>query len=155
VSDGVTPGSVGGLYEQLACERAGRTRVVLAQEVSVERLFATSATALVLPTEPAPPDTQSRRLRSVFSDPLETIPRPVYVEQLTGQRVDRSGKIRCPFHEDRTPSMHVYDDPKQGWYCFGCGRGGSIYDLAGLLWRRDTRGEDFLELRRELRASLA
>ena len=41
-----TPGSVGGLYEQLACERAGRTRAALAQEASVERLFAASATAL-------------------------------------------------------------------------------------------------------------
>ena len=46
MSEGVTPGSVGGLYEQLACERAGRTRAALAQEASVERLFATSATAL-------------------------------------------------------------------------------------------------------------
>jgi hypothetical protein len=40
------PGSVRGLYEQLACERAGRMRAALAQEVSVERLFAASATAL-------------------------------------------------------------------------------------------------------------
>ena len=40
------PGSVGGLYEQLACERAGRTRAKLAREASVERLFADSAAAL-------------------------------------------------------------------------------------------------------------
>jgi hypothetical protein len=41
-----TPGSVGGLYEQLACERAGRTRAALAEETCVRRLLATSATAL-------------------------------------------------------------------------------------------------------------
>ena len=41
-----TPGSVEGLYQQLACERAGRARATLAQELSVERLFAESAQAL-------------------------------------------------------------------------------------------------------------
>jgi hypothetical protein len=40
------PGSVGGLYEQLACERAGRTQAKLAREANVERLFADSAAAL-------------------------------------------------------------------------------------------------------------
>jgi hypothetical protein len=29
------------------------------------------------------------------------------------------------------PSLHVYDTPARGWYCFGrCRRGGTIYDLA-------------------------
>jgi DNA primase len=74
------------------------------------------------------------------------------VERLTGQRVGRSRKVRCPFHEDRTPSLHVFAEPERGWYCFGCGRGGSIYDLAALLWRRETRGGDFLRVRRELEA---
>jgi len=41
-----TPASVEALYQQLACERAGRARATLAQEVSVERLFAESAAAL-------------------------------------------------------------------------------------------------------------
>jgi hypothetical protein len=107
----------------------------------------------VLPPEPAPPEPVIRsRPRIARSDPLETIAPPVYVEQLTGQRVGRSGKIHCPFHEDRTPSLHVYDDPGRGWYCFGCGRGGTIYDLASLLWQQDTHGQEFIELRRELRA---
>ena len=109
----------------------------------------------VLPPEPSPsePVIRSRRPRIGLGDPLEAIPPRVYVEQLTGQRVGRSGKIRCPFHhEDRTPSLHVYDDPEQGWYCFGCGRGGTIYDLASLLWDRDTHGREFVELRRELLA---
>ena len=41
-----TPGSVDGLYQQLACERAGRARATLASEASVERLLAESAQAL-------------------------------------------------------------------------------------------------------------
>jgi len=84
------------------------------------------------------------------SDPLRLVPPPVYFERLTGLRVGRSGKLRCLFHDDRSPSLHVYREPARGWYCFGCGRGGSIYDLAALLSGRETRGPDFSELRREL-----
>jgi hypothetical protein len=85
-------------------------------------------------------------------DPLRSIPPALYVERLTAQRVGHSRKVRCPFHDDQTPSLHAYEDSERGWYCFGCGRGGSIYDLAALLWQRGTRGEDFLQLRRELKA---
>jgi len=46
MSDGRAPSSVEALYEQLACQRAGRARAVLARQVSVERLFAESAAAL-------------------------------------------------------------------------------------------------------------
>jgi hypothetical protein len=46
--------------------------------------------------------------------------------------------------------LHVYREPARGWYCFGCGRGGSIYDLAALLSGRETRGPDFAKLRRGL-----
>lgn len=86
----------------------------------------------------------------VSADPLLLVPPPVYFERLTGVRVGRSGKLNCFFHDDRHPSLHVYPDASRGWYCFGCGRGGSVYDLAALLWGRKTRGADFLELRREL-----
>jgi hypothetical protein len=84
------------------------------------------------------------------SDPLRSVPPPVYFERLTGLRVGPSGKLRCLFHDDRSPSLHVYREPGRGWYCFGCGRGGSIYDLAALLSGRGTRGLDFAKLRREL-----
>lgn len=90
-----------------------------------------------------------------MDDPLQSVPPPVYFERLTGLQVGRSGKVRCPFHDDRTPSLHLYEDPTRGWYCFGCGRGGSIYDLAALLWNRPTHGQDFVELRRELQARFA
>jgi len=124
-------------------------RLALSDRVSVADLDR------VLPREPAPPEPVSRlpRCRAIApSDPLDAIPPPVYFEQLTGLRVGRSRKVQCPFHEDRTASLHVYDDPERGWYCFGCGRGGSIYDLASLLWERPARGRDFIQLRRELEA---
>jgi hypothetical protein len=111
----------------------------------LERCLPGEPRALVVPRPP-------RRPRSAIADRLAAIPPRVYFERLTGQPVDRSGKTRCPFHEDRTPSLHVYEDPSRGWYCFGCGRGGSIYDLASLLWNRGTRGHEFVALRRELEA---
>jgi hypothetical protein len=46
--------------------------------------------------------------------------------------------IQCPnlAHkggEERTPSCEVFDTPHEGWHCWGCGAGGSIYDLAGVM----------------------
>jgi len=32
-------------------------------------------------------------------------------------------RIRCPFHEDRTPSLIIYP-PGEGWWCPVCGKGG-------------------------------
>jgi hypothetical protein len=111
-----------------------------------------------LPPDPSPlVSVRPRRPRppGVATDRLELIPPREYFERLTGLPVGRSGKARCPFHEDRTPSLHVYEQPGHGWYCFGCGRGGSAVDLAALLWQRETRGQDFTELRRELEAYLS
>jgi len=37
-------------------------------------------------------------------------------------------KVRCPFHDDKNPSMSV--NVNEGtWYCFACGIGGSVVDL--------------------------
>jgi hypothetical protein len=126
--------------------------------LSVEQRHRVSAEEVEaqLPLEPAEVTPISRSessgvsSMSPWSDPLRLVPPPVYFERLTGLRVGPSGKLRCLFHDDRSPSLHVYREPGRGWYCFGCGRGGSIYDLAALLSGRETRGQDFAELRREL-----
>jgi len=92
------------------------------------------------------------------ADPLRGVSPRVYVARLTGQHVGRSGKIRCPLHNDQTPSLHVYEDPGRGWYCYGCGRGGTSYDLAALLWfsgqsaEAPLRGRRFIEVRERLLA---
>jgi DNA primase len=88
-------------------------------------------------------------------DPLRRVPPVVYVQALTGLEVGRDGKVPCPFHgTDRTPSLHVYAEPAAGWYCYSCGRGGSIYDLGAEVFGLSTRGRDFVELRRRLHAAL-
>jgi hypothetical protein len=45
MTDGAA-GSVGALYQELACERAGRARAELAREPTVEGLFSQSAATL-------------------------------------------------------------------------------------------------------------
>ena len=99
--------------------------------------------------------------------PLRALPTPsdrdvllevepvAYVEALTGVEVPRSGVIRCPLpdHEDRTPSFHVYG-AERGFYCFGCHRGGTVYDFAAALWDLPTRGSGFVELRRRVAEAL-
>jgi hypothetical protein len=88
--------------------------------------------------------------RRLSNDPLLRLAPVVYVEKLLGVQARAGRKVRCPFHDDERPSLHVYPTAPQGWCCFSCGRGGSIYDLAAALWGTGTRGRDFVELRRLL-----
>lgn len=78
-----------------------------------------------------------------------------------GVHVGRGGFACCPLHREKTASLKIYDDPKRGWHCFGCGLGGSVIDLAMALWETDCRGacerlnEEFqlgLDLHRQLTA---
>jgi hypothetical protein len=95
-----------------------------------------------------PPATCVKRPAS--NDPLLEIEPAVYVQALLGVAVGRDRKVSCPFHADEHPSLHVYPTAAQGWHCFSCRRGGSIYDLASDLLNLQTRGVEFLQLRAEL-----
>jgi hypothetical protein len=107
------------------------------------------------PTPPAPAAAPATSTPRPGADPLRGLDPAHYVSVLTGQAVGRSRKVSCPFHDDRTPSFHVYERPEEGYYCFGCRRyGHTAYDLASELWGLRTRGEDFLELRARLYALL-
>jgi len=122
-----------------------------------DHLSTAAAVTAGIAADPAPPATVAPAASTSTQpraghDPLRALDPAHYVSVLTGQVVGRSRKIHCPFHEDRTPSMHVYENPADGWYCFGaCKRyGHSVYDLAGAMWGLQTRGADFLELRARL-----
>lgn len=45
-----------------------------------------------------------------------------------GFHPDRAGYICCPFHQEKTASMKLYDG-QGGFHCFGCGAGGSAIDF--------------------------
>jgi hypothetical protein len=88
----------------------------------------------------------SRTGRTDLDRALLAVPAREYVRVLTGLTPNREGKVRCPFHEDRDPSLQLYDDGS--FFCFGsgCRRGGSIYDFASHLWGIPPRGVGFLEI---------
>jgi RepB DNA-primase from phage plasmid len=113
------------------------------------------------PTRPPSPAELRRRLAFLAADEASRIPPPAYFRALAGVDVpERGGHVPCPLddHHDQLASCMVYRDAAEGWWCFGCGRGGAIYDLASLLeggaWGRDLRGQDFRELKRRVQRQL-
>jgi len=54
----------------------------------------------------------------------ETVPLP-------HQKSPQGYKIRCPFHHDSQPSLHVYPQT-DSWWCYGCNRGGDVFDWVQL-----------------------
>ena len=102
------------------------------------------------PGRPPVGSTTARRTgRTELDTLLLAIPAAEYVHALTGISPDRTGKIHCPFHQDRTASLQLYADGT--WYCYGaCKAGGSIFDFASRLWQMETRNRAFLKLRARL-----
>ena len=63
---------------------------------------------------------------------FETVKQSVTTRQAAeryGIRVERNGMCRCPFHEDKTPSMKL----DRRYYCFGCGATGDVIDFVSQL----------------------
>lgn len=47
-----------------------------------------------------------------------------------GLDVGTNGMCRCPFHNDRNPSMKISD----GFYCFGCGASGDVITFTSKMY---------------------
>lgn len=65
---------------------------------------------------------------------FKTVKESVTVKQaaaLYGLPVTSTWMVRCPFHEDHTPSMKLNDTY---YYCFGCGATGDVIDLTSQLF---------------------
>jgi hypothetical protein len=97
--------------------------------------------------------------RATIDDPVDRWTPREYFAALCGiTEYDRRGQCRCPIHEDPGPSCWVGETPESGWFCYGCNRGGRIFDLASLLiggpWGVDLRGDAFRAARAELERRL-
>lgn len=55
-----------------------------------------------------------------------------------GFEPNRAGFIPCPFHHEKTASLKIYPESR-GWYCFGCGSGGTIIDFVARLFNITAR----------------
>jgi DNA primase len=68
-----------------------------------------------------------------FSDTKEEIRRAADIVQVIGQYVQLKKRGQnyiglCPFHSEKTPSFTVSQE-KQIYHCFGCGKGGDIFNF--------------------------
>ena len=68
------------------------------------------------------------------------------------------GYARCPLHDDHIPSLKLYDEPRDGWYCWACARGGDLVEYAAWRWHgragRDLDAATFRDLFGRLNAEL-
>ena len=69
-------------------------------------------------------------MASIFETVKAAVPVRAAAERY-GLEVNYGGMVRCPFHEDRTPSMKLYEDH---FFCFGCGKHGDVINLVAELF---------------------
>lgn len=51
-----------------------------------------------------------------------------------GYSINRNGFVCCPFHQEKSPSMKVYE---ASFYCFGCGLNGDAISFVSKLFELD------------------
>jgi hypothetical protein len=97
--------------------------------------------------------------RARIDDPVDRWTPREYFAALCGiTEFDDAGKCRCPVHDDPRPSCWVGETPEAGFFCYGCGVGGRVYDLWAALhqlpWGMDLRGDLFRRVREGLHRDL-
>lgn len=112
--------------------------------------------SIYLPVVAAPRPKRAWKPRRV-NDPsaaLDTLETSDYVHALTGTEVAPRKPACCPLpgHDDDSPSFSVTRSDPTHFYCYGCNRGGSIFDFAAHLWEipGSLRGDRFREVRDRL-----
>ena len=69
-------------------------------------------------------------MSSIFNAATVAVPVKAAAERY-GLHPDHAGMVRCPFHDDHTPSLRLND---RYYYCFGCGATGDVVDLTAQLF---------------------
>lgn len=69
-------------------------------------------------------------MSNIFDAVKEAVTVPMAAERY-GLQANRAGMVRCPFHDDHTPSLKLNE---RYFYCFGCGEHGSVVDFVAKLF---------------------
>ena len=67
---------------------------------------------------------------NLFEAVKDTVPMRTAAEHY-GVEVKRNGMACCPFHDDKTPSLKLYE---RRFHCFGCQEDGDVIDFVGKLF---------------------
>jgi CHC2 zinc finger/DNA polymerase family A/Toprim domain len=90
------------------------------------------APAPVVEAEKPAPKLNGHVLVEKIITPIKAEHGDVPLADLIGEPLS-NGKVICPFHVDKTPSLHVYDDH---FHCFGCGARGDRVDWLMMVERK-------------------
>lgn len=74
---------------------------------------------------------------------LQDIDLKELIENETGEKFNKQGYLKCPFHNEKTPSLRVKffsDKNKEQFHCFGCSEHGDVLDFVAKF-----RGLDYLK----------
>lgn len=66
-------------------------------------------------------------------DSVKNIPIDVIISQYLGLSLSDKGYIKCPFHNDKWPSLKVYVETNS-FYCYGCRAWGTPIEFAAKLY---------------------
>ena len=84
------------------------------------------------PPSPASVRHAARRSRPFALDALA--PREWFALLEPDRPISAYGYARCPLHDDHIPSLKLYDEPCDGWYCWSCARGGDVIEYGAWRW---------------------
>lgn len=83
---------------------------------------------------------------------LQDVDLKTLIEKETGQHFNKQGYIKCPFHNEKTPSLSVKffpDRNKEKFRCWGCDKQGDAIDFI-----MEFKGIDYIKAREYLGLSV-
>ncbi len=124
--------------------RPGRWCRVVACNLHAPALDVESVVGALPVHAPQPPaSTRHASARSRPSGLDELAPREWFALLEPDRSIGEYGYARCPLHDDHVPSLKLYDEPRDGWYCWACARGGDVIEYAAWRWYgQSSRGLD-------------
>lgn len=130
--------------------RPGRWCRVVACDLHAAALDLEAIVGTLPKPKRASPPRQRATGRSELSHLDALRPREWFALLEPDRPISEYGYAPCPLHDDHIPSLKLYDEPRDGWYCWACARGGDLVEYAAWRWYgcagRDLKPTDFRAL---------